>query len=149
MNTLFKMIGPQMFSHPKKGSKYISINFDLEHLRTKKIMNYTGYVWSDIKFQIGLNYLRSCTGMTIIHDSDFLAVSDYIDFLLNNKHEVVFVLRPTEDYRKSDSPLSPKIATASNKRIRMAYDRLKKAGVKVKKFKSMKALEKYLDKKVS
>lgn len=155
MENLLNMIGPQIYSIPQKGKRCVSINIDLDHFRAKRILNLTGYIWSDQKFGIAMNMIRNSRGLTLVHDSDYLGLREYGEVLKDREHEVLFVLAPKDRTLKTlgrrdmpyCSPLSPGIPTASNARIRKAYDRLKEAGVKVKKFRSMDAMEKYLVKK--
>jgi hypothetical protein len=155
MINLLKQIGPQVYASPKKGKKRISINMDLDHVLESRIINFTGYAWSDQKFGLVMSLLKNSRKFRIVHDSDYLGLSDHAAILREMNHEVLFVLAPKDRTRKNImsrdlpycSPLSPGIATASNARIRKAHDRLKEAGVKVKKFKSMAALAKYLSKK--
>lgn len=145
MNNLLNLIGPQIYGNPRPGSKKVSINIDLDQIHSK-VFNFTGYSWVDQKFKFATNLLFNCLhNKIIIHDSDYLGLEEYAEHLKERNHEVVFVLSPSEDWTKSGHPLSQR--PASNQRIRAAHDRLKEAGVKVKKFKSMDALEKYLIRK--
>lgn len=148
MKQLNQLIGPQLYGQPKKESKMVSVNISFEYLRRPfAVLNFTGFAWVDQKYRFARNILEERGGLTIIHDSDYVAMKHLRDMLRDKNHEVVFVLSPSEDYRKKDHPFGK--GNASNQRIRKAYDLLKEHGVKVKKFKSLDALTNYLIKKQS
>lgn len=140
-------MGPQIYGvSGRKADKYIRITFDIKRLRESRIVNFTGYSWSDSKWQIGMTMLRNSGSKVVVHDSDYLACDEYIETLKANKHEVVFVLGKSNDWRNQTHPMSK--CAASNKRIRNAFKKLKAAGVKVRKFQDLSALTRYLDKAV-
>lgn len=140
-----KLIGPQIYGEPKSGERYISVNIDINQLRTSPFINFTGYAWVDQKFGFGMSLIKNSGRKVIIHDSDFLGLDSYAEILKAQKHTVCFVLQPKEWSVKNMRERGVfGGAPASNKRIRNAYNKLKSLGVSVKKFQNPLALERYL-----
>lgn len=146
MKHLSKLMGPQLYAAPANGGKIIQTNISIERLRESRVINFTGYSWVDQKFQFGISLLKNSCNKLVVHDSDYLGITEYAEILKANGHEVIFVLGKSNDWRRQTHPFSR--AAASNKRIRSAFALLKEAGVKVRKFQDLGALTRYLDKAV-
>ena len=149
MKYLTKLMGPQLYAASgRKQDKYVEVNFSIKRLRESRIFNFTGYAWVDQKYQIGIQALKVHRSKTVIHDSDYLAIDEHAEVLKNQGHEVVFVLNEREFSVKNIMMPTGRFsrASASNKRMRAAFEKLKARGVRVRKFKCLKALTRYLDK---
>lgn len=140
------LIGPRIYGDPKPNKKCISVNIDLDDVRSSKFLNFTGYTWLDQKYGFALKLIETSYNKIIIHDSDYLRLDTHAEVLIKRGHTVCFVLSPREWSVKNmgDKGVFGG-APASNKRIRAAYEHLKSLGVSVKKFQNPLALEKYLN----
>ena len=148
MKTLAKLMGPQIYGTTGKlADKYIEVSISINRLRTSPIVNFTGFSWCDQKYGFAMSMLRNSWCKTIVHDSDYLGLAEYAEVLKERDHEVVFILNKREFSVRNISDRTNghfSTASASNKRIRKAFEKLKSAGVRVRKFRTLATLERYL-----
>lgn len=130
----------------------VTVNINLKSLNNTRILNLTQYAWVDQKYQFAINILKVRGNLSVVTDSDYLGIAEYVDVLKENKHEVLFALNPREFSLKNLGDRTNSMfggAPASNQRMRLAFDKLKAAGVNVRKFKTREALEAYLTKRAA
>jgi hypothetical protein len=125
MQIIYKLVG-------KNENKRIIIHYDPKECE-HKVLNMLGQGWIDCRFGLTKQALRK--GRIILTDSDLVAHDDYIESLQYcGECTVVLVMK------------SKHLMAASNKRMQIAADRLRNAGIKIKTFASEISAIKYCTK---
>lgn len=148
MLTIPKLIGKPIYG-PSKCGKSVQVNIDINEMRDLRVVNLTCYAYVDQKYKFARSILEHSFNRTVITDTDYVGFDEMIELLLKNKHTVCFVLAPREWSVQRMGDRTNTVfggAPASNARIRKAFNKLKAAGVKVKKFQNPMALQRYLQK---
>lgn len=139
-------LGTQVYQKPGRGQKCIQIRLNLDE-RYTHALNFTGYAYSDHKYQLVKNILNMQT--VIVTDNDLISHDDYIN-QLNPHVTIVFVFCP-EKTKRSKYRVTSNIAFngcgASKKRLQNAMKKLKNQGFKTRLFTSEETVLNYLAKR--
>ena len=107
------------------------IGIQYKYDRSCNVLNFTGYVWTDVKYGLGKTLIKQYD--YIATDSDLIAHDDYISEL--KPYATIFVIA-------AGTPIS-----ASKGRLKKAIEKLKANNLKVKYFASSESFDKFITKK--
>lgn len=108
-------------------------NFNSALINDQGAINFTKITWVDTTYKLVLNILKSRKNLIIFTDNDLLAHDDYLKVILENNHLIIIELADTENSRKERIK---RRGSASNPRLRKAYNKILDAGANVAKFKA-------------